>query len=602
MSPAPSFTSDQPMADVAGSGLVTSRLGITSKALFSSPGEKPVVGPSVGGPEQEAGGVRGAPGTTYPSPPNVQTLVVVRHAEPIDEQDDGWAAGSDRPWDPPLSARGAKAAEEVGQALRARGFGAARSSAGGSGGGGRRTRVVRVVVSPFKRCVQTAVHLVAGLLGAQTTEGKEGGAGEEVGAGGAAEGSEAAKAQAQSAPSGVTVTVSISPALAEVMNTRALRRCTEERPPAASTPHSSVAEHAGLAAAVEAAAAEAGAKGWVLGEGDLRALFPAGTVFLPLHAAASGDGRAGLAVGEARPGRSVHSEFPLFPESLESARERFMQAFDDVAALFPADNILCVTHGDAVAASVERLAPVTVVAVDFCGYSWSQRRSAPLYTTLNLHQHHSHHHAGLPPLPPPLPRPPPPPTSRRVWTRRRRACWAPGRPFQLALLRPSLLPGRKQRRLLWRRQQWLLLLGWRRGDGGSWMASGGKQGALSDGVVIVGGSTASDISTHESEEDDKDTRSIDVNSSIDVGPSLSEVAEGDEEGEDREGEEGEEVESERGQEGMGGRGRGEARRGGGMEVGEWELLTSSGSTGVCWISNIALAARDDETPTKGLAS
>ncbi|GJP39574.1 hypothetical protein CLOM_g23930 [Closterium sp. NIES-68] len=646
MSPAPSFTSDQPMADVAGSGLVTSRLGITSKALFSSPGEKPVVGPSVGGPEQEAGGVRGAPGTTYPSPPNVQTLVVVRHAEPIDEQDDGWAAGSDRPWDPPLSARGAKAAEEVGQALRARGFGAARSSAGGSGGGratdevqavagggeasvqreGEGERVVRVVVSPFKRCVQTAVHLVAGLLGAQTTEGKEGGAGEEVGAGGAAEGSEAAKAQAQSAPSGVTVTVSISPALAEVMNTRALRRCTEERPPAASTPHSSVAEHAGLAAAVEAAAAEAGAKGWVLGEGDLRALFPAGTVFLPLHAAASGDGRAGLAVGEARPGRSVHSEFPLFPESLESARERFMQAFDDVAALFPADNILCVTHGDAVAASVERLAPVTVVAVDFCGYSWSQRRSAPLYTTLNLHQHHSHHHAGLPPLPPP---PPPPPTpanepesldaeeasllgSRQtVSASFAAAVVAAGSETEAAAVAAAAvaavagLEARRRGELDGVAEEGREgeegELG-EEGEEGSEDRSGGKQGALSDGVVIVGGSTASDISTHESEEDDKDTRSIDVNSSIDVGPSLSEVAEGDEEGEDREGEEGEEVESERGQEGMGGRGRGEARRGGGMEVGEWELLTSSGSTGVCWISNIALAARDDETPTKGLAS
>ncbi|CAI5528508.1 unnamed protein product [Closterium sp. Naga37s-1] len=651
MSPAPSFTSDQAMADLAGSGLVTSRLGITSKALFSSPGEKSAGGQSAGVAEREAGGSRfGGAGASYPAPPTVQTLVVVRHAEPIDEQDDGWAAGSDRPWDPPLSARGAKAAEEVGQALRARGFGAGRSSARGGGGGkesesgdevegARSGAVVRVVVSPFRRCVQTAVHVVAGLLGARTGEGAEGEKGEgekgEAGsagegkvAGGAAEGSQKAEGQVQSAasPSGVTVTVSISPALAEVsfspalaevMNTRALRRCTEERPPAASIPLSSMAEHAGLAAAVEAAAAEARSKGWVLGEDDLKALFTPGTTFLPLPAAAaaaSGDGRAG---------RNVHSEFPIFPESLESARERFMQAFDDVAALFPSDSILCVTHGDAVAASVERLAPVTVVAVDFCGYSWSQRRAAPLYThpsRLHHDSHHSHHHASLPPLPPP---PPPPPTPANepesldgeeagvVGSRQTvsasfaAAVVAAGSETEAAAVAAAAVAAVAG--LQASRRGGLggvVEEGEEEGEGeeggdGSDGRSGGKQGALSDSVVIVGGSTASDISTHEGEEDDKDT----VNSSIDVGPSLSEVAEGDEEGEERgAGEEGEEVGSESGQEGLGGRGRGEARMGGGMEVGEWELLTSSGSTGVCWISNIALAARDDETPTKGLAS
>ncbi|CAI5507567.1 unnamed protein product, partial [Closterium sp. Naga37s-1] len=415
--------------------------------------------------------------------------------------------------------------------------------------------------------------------------------------------------------------VSFSPALAEVMNTRALRRCTEERPPAASIPHSSVAEHAGLAAAVEAAAAEARSKGWVLGEGDLKALFPPGTTFLPLPAFASAGG-ATAAPGEGRAGRSVHSEFPIFPESLESARERFTQAFDDVAALFPSDNILCVTHGDAVAASVERLAPVTVVAVDFCGYSWSQRRAAPLYThpsRLHHDSHHSHHHASLPPLPPP---PPPPPTpanepesldgeegvggSRQtVSASFAAAVVAAGSETEAAAVAAAAVAAVAGLQISRRGglggvvEEGEEEVEGEEGGDGSDGRSGGKQGALSDSVVIVGGSTASDISTHESEDDDKDT----VNSSIDVGPSLSEVAEGDEEGEERgAGEEGEEVGSESGQEGLGGRGRGEARRGGGMEVGEWELLTSSGSTGVCWISNIALAARDDETPTKGLAS
>ncbi|CAI5508644.1 unnamed protein product, partial [Closterium sp. Naga37s-1] len=322
----------------------------------------------------------------------------------------------------------------------------------------------------------------------------------------------------------------------------------------------------------------------------------------------------------------AHTAFPIFPESLESARERFMQAFDDVAALFPSDNILCVTHGDAVAASVERLAPVTVVAVDFFGYSWSQRRAAPLYTHPNrLHHdsHHSHHHASLPPLPPP---PPPPPTpanepesldgeeagvggSRQtVSASFAAAVVAAGLETEAAAVAAAAIAAVAAVAGLQISRRGGLggvveegeeeVEGEEGGDGSDGR-SGGKQGALSDSVVIVGGSTASDISTHESEDDDKDT----VNSSIDVGPSLSEVAEGDEEGEERgAGEEGEEVGSESGQEGLGGRGRGEARRGGGMEVGEWELLTSSGSTGVCWISNIALAARDDETPTKGLAS
>ncbi|CAI5971725.1 unnamed protein product [Closterium sp. NIES-65] len=826
MSPAPSFTSDQPVADLAGTGLVTSRLGITSKALFSSPGEKPSGGQSAGLAEREAGGSRfGGAGATYPAAPTVQTLVVVRHAEPIDEQDDGWAAGSDRPWDPPLSARGAKAAEEVGQALRARGFGAARGGGGkavdegkapaegqqeGEGENEREGKkegaVMRVVVSPFRRCVQTAVHLVAGLLSSRTGVGAEGEKGEAGSAGEgavASEGLQRAEGQAQleASLSGVTVTVrrltisllhsfprprtpplppsapplhppsphlslsllcppfplvpfsvipslspriplypvsrcsssfsslspssptlttprppsqlpyscraltrvsafsslgpysclspfllpptppplfprfrpqvSFTPALAEVMNTRALRRCTEERPPAASIPHSSVAEHAGLAAAVEAAAAEARSKGWVLGEGDLKALFPPGTTFLPLPAFSSAGG-ATAAPGEGRAGRSVHSEgipesigalkelsrlhllniscalpnvgeewrkleevhleevsadhllpislvslalltihryrflralpddidtssalreleirardveqvqaakllqradalrnalqmrvlahtaFPIFPESLESARERFMQAFDDVAALFPSDNILCVTHGDAVAASVERLAPVTVVAVDFCGYSWSQRRAAPLYThpsRLHHDSHHSHHHASLPPLPPP---PPPPPTpanepesldgeeagvggSRQtVSASFAAAVVAAGSETEAAAVAAAAVAAVAGLQISRRGglggvvEEGEEEVEGEEGGDGSDGRSGGKQGALSDSVVIVGGSTASDISTHESEDDDKDT----VNSSIDVGPSLSEVAEGDEEGEERGG-------------------------------------------------------------------
>eukprot|EP00850_Spirogloea_muscicola_P018486 SM000170S02658 [mRNA] locus=s170:65371:66694:+ [translate_table: standard] len=73
----------------------------------------------------------------------------MRHGERADDADPAWAPAADRPWDPPLTARGAAQARAAGEALGAAGLG-----------------ITRVVTSPFLRCVQTTAQVLAGLAAA----------------------------------------------------------------------------------------------------------------------------------------------------------------------------------------------------------------------------------------------------------------------------------------------------------------------------------------------------------------------------------------------------------------------------------------------------
>ncbi|XP_048131828.1 uncharacterized protein LOC115731514 isoform X4 [Rhodamnia argentea] len=76
-----------------------------------------------------------------------QHVVVMRHGDRLDNIDRLWPSTTPRPWDPPLAEVGQARAFETAKGLPAQlGF-----------------PIHRVVVSPFRRCVDTALGLIAGL-------------------------------------------------------------------------------------------------------------------------------------------------------------------------------------------------------------------------------------------------------------------------------------------------------------------------------------------------------------------------------------------------------------------------------------------------------
>ncbi|XP_052118598.1 uncharacterized protein LOC107495110 isoform X3 [Arachis duranensis] len=76
-----------------------------------------------------------------------QNVVVMRHADRLDNFDPCWASTAARPWDPPLFEAGRLRAFQTGRSLRdTLGY-----------------PIHRVFVSPFLRCVQTASEVVSAL-------------------------------------------------------------------------------------------------------------------------------------------------------------------------------------------------------------------------------------------------------------------------------------------------------------------------------------------------------------------------------------------------------------------------------------------------------
>eukprot|EP00884_Botryococcus_braunii_P010498 jgi/Botrbrau1/1944/Bobra.0005s0037.2 len=74
-----------------------------------------------------------------------------------------------------------------------------------------------------------------------------------------------------------------------------------------------------------------------------------------------------VGVGETRFGR--------YPENLLNSRARYMRAFEDIADAVEGDNVLIVTHGDGVNASVSRLFPWAIVyPVYHTGFTVASRR------------------------------------------------------------------------------------------------------------------------------------------------------------------------------------------------------------------------------------
>lgn len=67
--------------------------------------------------------------------------------------------------------------------------------------------------------------------------------------------------------------------------------------------------------------------------------------------------------------------FPDFPETIESAHERYTTAFEDISLRFPGENVLVVSHGEAVGSAVSSMLPqVLVYEVLHCGFASMYRK------------------------------------------------------------------------------------------------------------------------------------------------------------------------------------------------------------------------------------
>ncbi len=71
----------------------------------------------------------------------MRSIWITRHGNRLDFVDPNWAKGADYPFDPPLSPDGVEQARQTARALRG-------------------TGISRIVSSPFRRCVQTALEIV----------------------------------------------------------------------------------------------------------------------------------------------------------------------------------------------------------------------------------------------------------------------------------------------------------------------------------------------------------------------------------------------------------------------------------------------------------
>jgi broad specificity phosphatase PhoE len=76
-----------------------------------------------------------------------QNVIIMRHGDRLDNIDPLWASTASRPWDPPLAQAGRIRAFQTGKGIEH----------------SLKYAIHQVFVSPFLRCVQTVVELIAAL-------------------------------------------------------------------------------------------------------------------------------------------------------------------------------------------------------------------------------------------------------------------------------------------------------------------------------------------------------------------------------------------------------------------------------------------------------
>ncbi|KAF7851265.1 hypothetical protein BT93_L4268 [Corymbia citriodora subsp. variegata] len=222
-----------------------------------------------------------------------QHVVVMRHGDRLDNVDPSWLSTAPRPWDPPLAEAGQDRAINVAKLLPAQlGF-----------------PIHRVVVSPFRRCVDTALGLMAGLSAQDEDPGMATGNG-------------------SIDPS--KVKVSIEYGLGELFNHRAIRH-----PPPSPTNHAD----------------------WGFNVPEIEALIPADALDNTVM--------------------PVFSELPQWEETEPRARERYLHTIRSLADRYPSENLLLITHGEAVKVTVSTHledAAKFKIRMDYCGYAQLRRQ------------------------------------------------------------------------------------------------------------------------------------------------------------------------------------------------------------------------------------
>ncbi|KAL3738926.1 hypothetical protein ACJRO7_020328 [Eucalyptus globulus] len=222
-----------------------------------------------------------------------QHVVVMRHGDRLDNVNPSWLSTALRPWDPPLAEVGWDTARKTAKQLPAwLGF-----------------PIHRVIVSPYRRCVDTALGLFAGHL---TPD----------------EDPKAATGDGGLDPS--KVKISIDYGLAEMFNHTAIRH-----------PPPSPANHAD----------------WGLNIPDIEALIPLDALdntVIP-----------------------VFRELPQWEETEPDARDRYLHTIQSLADRHPSENLLLITHGEAVKVTVSTQLEDAArfrIMMDYCGYAQLKRQ------------------------------------------------------------------------------------------------------------------------------------------------------------------------------------------------------------------------------------
>ncbi|XP_030465091.2 uncharacterized protein LOC115684490 [Syzygium oleosum] len=217
-----------------------------------------------------------------------QHVVVMRHGDRLDNVDQSWPSRAPRPWDPPLAEEGRARALETGKQLPTRlGF-----------------PIHRIIVSPFRRCVETALGLIAGLSAPD-------------------EGPDVAMGDGGIDPS--KVKVSIEYGMGELFNNIAIRH-----------PPPNPEDHAD----------------WGFNIPEIEALIPLDALDKTVM--------------------PVFGQLPQWGETEPKAKERYLLTIHSLADRYPSENLLFITHGEAVKVTVStQLEDATrfKIKMDYCGYA-----------------------------------------------------------------------------------------------------------------------------------------------------------------------------------------------------------------------------------------
>ncbi|KAK6918631.1 Histidine phosphatase superfamily, clade-1 [Dillenia turbinata] len=246
-----------------------------------------------------------------------QNVVVMRHGDRADNVEPLWISKAERPWDPPLVEEGLVRAYCTGRKLRTQlGF-----------------PIHRVFVSPFLRCVQTAAEVIAALSAVDDDR--------DV--------------------SATSDGVQIDPSKIKVRQGCGFSLIWSPARPVIYTlefisPFGQVSIEYGLCEMLNREAIRTPPKdgNWGFNIVELQAMFPAGTV--------------DHSVGR------IYKELPHWEETVLGARNRYERIIQALADKYPSENLLLITHGEAVGVAVYAfLKDTSVYEVEYCAYSQLRR-------------------------------------------------------------------------------------------------------------------------------------------------------------------------------------------------------------------------------------